>query len=151
MYCFDMVDSSVAKVERNPLKRIYNTGMFFFRSFMAPSMDLSSCEGETSTCVELAKDTIFYRGVLKELHQEQLQPTELYCDNDATIMLATRYSGSHKRVRYMLPKINWLMEQTTAQVCKLLRLGTQDLPPDVGTKNGRGAQFMNKRDKVMGI
>lgn len=150
-YCFDLVDASESMMGTNPLKKIYNTGMFFFKSFMAPTLDLSSCQGETSTVVELTKDTIFYRGVLKELHQEQVQPTELYCDNNSTIMLATQYSGSHKRIRYMLPKINWLLEQTKAQVCKLIRLRTEELPPDVGTKNGRGSLFMDKRNRVMGM
>jgi len=41
----------------------------------------------------------------------------------------------------MLPKINWLMEQTKAEVIKLVRLATQELHVDIGTKNGRGPEF----------
>ena len=36
----------------------------------------------------------------------------------------------------MLPKIMWLMEQTKNNVLKMFRLGTKDLPLDVGTKIG---------------
>ena len=44
----------------------------------------------------------------------------------------------------------WLMEQTKNQVFKMLRLGTKDLPPDVGTKIGGETEFNNKMDRVMG-
>ena len=54
------------------------TGMFYFKSYMAPKFDLATAEGETGALIELAKDGIFYRGVLKKLHQEQVKPTPLY-------------------------------------------------------------------------
>lgn len=50
----------------------------------------------------------------------------------------------------MLPKIMWLMEQTKAGVMKLLRLGTADMPADVGTKNMRGEDMEVKMSHVMG-
>ena len=148
-FCFDLVDNTTHN-EAYPFNNLHNTGMFYLKSFMAPTVDLSSCQGETSSCVELTKDSIFFRGILDELHQTQVEPTPLYVDNDSTRSLATHYDGSHKRVRYMLPKINWLMEQTTAQVIKLVRLNSMELPPDIGTKNGRGVEFYKKRDRTMG-
>ena len=72
---------------------------------MAPTVDLNACEGEVGAMVELTKDAIFFNGILDELHQKQVKPTPLYNDNDASIMLATQYSGRHKRVRYMQPRI----------------------------------------------
>ncbi len=50
---------------------------------MAPTVDLSSCQGEICATVELAKDTLFYRGVLGELGQTQVELTPLYGDNDS--------------------------------------------------------------------
>ena len=79
-----------------------------------------------------------------------MQPTPLYGDNDSARSLATNYNGGHKRVRYMLPKINWLMEQTQAEVIKMVRLGTLELQVDIGTKNGRGVDVYQKRDRTMG-
>ena len=117
---------------------------------MAPTVDLATAEGETGALIEWAKDAIFYRGVLKEVHLEQIQPTPLYGDNDSTIILSTEYSNKHHRERYMLPKIMWLMEQSKAQIIKMLRLGTKELPPDVGTKIGGGAEFQQKMNRVMG-
>jgi len=88
---------------------------------------------------------------LKELHQEQVEPTPMYGDNDSTIVLATSYSGKHKRIRYMLPKVMWLMEQTKARVFEMLRMGTKELPPDVATKLGVGPEYRNKMDRIMGL
>ena len=42
------------------------------------------------------------------------------------------------------------MEQTKAQVLKILRLGTTELPPDVGTKIGGGTEFDKKMNRVIG-
>ena len=146
---FDLVDEATHN-EESPFINSTNTGLFYVKSFMAPNVDLSSYQGETCSTVELAKDTIFYRGILSELNLTQIHPTPLYGDNDAARNLATHYDGSHKRVRYMLPKINWLMEQTKAEVIKMVRMSTDILPVDIATKNGRGTNFYQKRDRVMG-
>ena len=144
----DLVDDATYD-EGQPFHNIHNTGLFQLKSFMAPNVDLSSCQGEIGSTVEVAKDTVFYRGVLYELGQRQFFPTPLYGDNDATRRLATHYDGSHKRVRYMLPKINWLMEQTKAEVIKLVRLATDDLHVDIGTMTGRGLEFYRKQAWTM--
>ena len=158
--CFDLV-AAAEHNDLHPLHKVYNTSMFYLKSFMAPTVDLNTVSswhpqfmaptGECGSLVELCKDGIFYRGILREIGQEQIEPTPLYGDNDPMIILATQYSGRNKRVRYMLPKINWLMEQTKAQVFKLLRLGTTELPADAGTKNGHGTEFRRKRDRVTGM
>jgi len=88
-----------------------------------------------------------YRGDLNELNPEQVKLTD---DNDAVIIITTWYMGSQKRFRSMLPKIRWLMVQTKAGVTKLLRLGTAEIPADVGTKNMRGTVIDVKMSNVMG-
>ena len=50
----------------------------------------------------------------------------------------------------MLPKINWLMEQTQAEVVKMVRLSTEELHVDIGTKNSRGPEFHKKQARTMG-
>ena len=80
----------------------------------------------------------------------QLSPTPLYNDNKSTITLATKYSGNHKRVRYMLPRINWLIEKGKEQLFRLLYLRSEDLPPDLGTKRLAITEFKSDRDGVLG-
>ena len=87
---------------------------------------------------------------LKEMHLPQFGAIPLYNDNYTTRTLATKYSGSHKRVRYMLPKINWLMEKSKEQVVKFLHLDTAKLPADLGTKLHTGSAYRQKEAAVMG-
>ena len=101
--------------------------------------------------VEAAKDLIFIKGILNELHQFQLQLTPLYNDNKSTLTLATRYSGKHKRVRYMLPRINWLIEKVKEHVIRMLYLKTSELPADLGTKCLTGTPFQHHRDGILGV
>ena len=150
-YCigFDLVEESTHK-ETFPFQNVCQSGLFYLKSFMAPTVDLSSCQGEIGATVELAKDTIFYRGVLNELGQTQIAPTPLYGDNDSARNLATHYDGSSKRVRYMIPKINWLLEQTKGLVIKMVRLSTVELPVDIGTKSSTGTEWNKKLNRTMG-
>ena len=45
----------------------------------------------------------------------------------------------------MLPRINWLLEQTKAKVIKMKYMETGKLPPDIGTKTTiRGKEHKEK-------
>ena len=100
--------------------------------------------------IECTKDVILFRGILKELHQEQIRATPVFGDNDSTIRLGSSYNGNHKRVRYMLPKVNWLMEKVQEGVVRLFRMGTTTLPPDTLTKASSGSAWDDKMAALMG-
>ena len=127
-----------------------DTGMFYSKSVMASTVDLQSCEGEIGTTIECTKDGILLTGVLNELHQFQVRAMPLFGDNDSTIKLGSSYNGNHKRVRYMLPKINWLMEQTQKVVIQLYRMCTTKLPPDTLTKISSGTEWQDKLVSLLG-
>ena len=74
----------------------------------------------------------------------------MYNDNESTRTLATKYSGSHKRVRYMLPKVNWLMEKSKEQVVKFLHLSADQLPADLVTKLHTESAFKKREAATMG-
>lgn len=44
-----------------------------------------------------------------------MEPTPVYNDNQSSIALATQFSENHKRVRYMLPRIDRLIEKVKEQ------------------------------------
>jgi hypothetical protein len=88
--------------------------------------------------------------VLAELHQSQLTPTPVFNDNKSSITLATAYSGNHNRVRYILPKITWLMEQIKEGVAQLYYMETSVLPVDMGTKALPPVDFARLRKKMLG-
>ena len=100
--------------------------------------------------VECVKTMILYMSILKELHLDQVQPSPIFNDNKSCITLGQAYSGVNKRVRYMMPRITWLMDQVKQQVCKLEWMYTGDLPPDIATKALETRDFVSKRDRSMG-
>ena len=65
--------------------------MFYFKSLLAPTVDLNACKEEVGAMIESTKDACFFNGILDELHQKQVKPTPLYNDNDAKIMLPTQH------------------------------------------------------------
>ena len=137
--------------EEHPIRRLHRTGMFYFTSWMAKTTDLYTAEAELGPQVEAVKDIIFFNGILDEMHLPQMEPTPVYNDNQSSITLATSFSGNHKRVRYMLPRINWLIEQVKANVIRMLYLKTNELPADLGTKCLSGTPFQHHRDGVLVI
>jgi hypothetical protein len=142
-YCFgfDLVDSTDTTI---------NTGMFFTKVATCPGASLSSTDAELTGIMEVSKTTLFLRSVLNELGQSQLQPTTIYNDNKSSITLATSYSGNHKRIRYILPKITWLGEQVNGQAIRLVHMSTDILPQDVGTKALGGPAHHLKTKLLMG-
>ena len=66
------------------------------------STDLTQSESEVGAMVEATKDTIFFRNLMQDLHQTQWKAMPLYNDSKSAIILTTKYSGNHKRVRYCL-------------------------------------------------
>ena len=147
--CFDLIDASIEPAI-DSIRRIYQTGMFYAKTWMAPTVDLCTAEGECGAIVEAVKDCILLNGCLEEMHQTQLQPTPLYNDNKSSILLATKYSGNHKRVRYMLPRINWLMEKFKERIYTLLYMDSGILPADFASKRHSGTVFKEGRNRVMG-
>ena len=127
-----------------------STGHFYSKSHKSSVVDLNVCQGEIGGTVAVTKDVIFFRGVLKEFHQEQVKATELFGDNTSAISLGTSYNGNHKKVRYMLPLITWIMEQTKAGVVKLCEMVGKILAPDNLTKIGSGTEWQYKEDQLLG-
>ena len=148
--CFDIVDAAVTPIS-DPLTRAFNTGMFYFRTWMAPTVDLNTCEAELGSYTELVKDGIYFRGMLDDMHLPQLQPTPMGNDNEAAQSLTTAFSGKTKRVRYMLPKIHWLIEKFMAGVFKFIHMSSAELPADFGTKRTSGTAFVEGRARTMGL
>ena len=126
------------------------TGLFHHKTTMGSCPDLATAECEISALVEETKDAVLLSGILHELHQSQLQPIPTYNDNQSSIHLGSTYSGNHRRVRYMLPKLNWLIEKVKSTFIKLIYLSTDKLPVDLGTKIHTGISHRRREQQVMG-
>ena len=147
-YGFDLIPTAQADSTEDCVQS--NTGLFHNRVTTGKTVNLSSTEAEICALIECVKTTIMLRGVLAELHQSQLTPTPVFNDNKSSITLATAYSGNHNRVRYILPKITWLMEQIKEGVAQLYYMETSVLPVDMGTKALPPVDFARLRKKMLG-
>ena len=77
--------------------------------------------------------------------------TPVYNDNQSAITLSMQYTGANKRVRYMLTRINWLMEKIKEKVYELIYLSSPELPAKFGTKLHIGEKRQNGMDVVMDL
>jgi hypothetical protein len=73
-YDFDLVPVDDPDVDTEQSARIdTGTGMFFSESKISDTAScMSSTEAEHSSVVECVKTLVMYRGILEEIHQEQL-------------------------------------------------------------------------------
>ena len=125
--------------------------MFFSEGHVLEVAMLSSTEAEHTGIIECVKTVIQFRGVLEELHLPQLMPTIIYNDNKSAITLANDYTGNFNRVRYFLPRVNWLTDQVRDGVCVLHHMPGEILPPDMETKPLSPGDFEKKRGLRMGV
>jgi hypothetical protein len=149
---FDVVYGGTGTEEVGPQKlQGGNTGLFYSKAFTSPTVQLSSTEAEHTCIVECVKSVVLFRGVLHELHLEQMVPTVLFNDNKSAITLGNDYSGNFNRVRHFIPKVYWLLDQVKMGVARLEYLNTQHLPPDMETKPLVGEDFRRKRTLRLGL
>jgi hypothetical protein len=150
-YGFDLVPVDEPDFDTEESAKINTgTGMFFSKSKISETACMSSTEAEHLSVVECIKTLVMYRGILEELHQEQLVPTPVFNDNQSNITLANEYSGNFSRVRYFLPRVTWLLEQVKSGTCKLMYKATGDLVADAETKPLQAKDFLKKRGLRLG-
>ena len=149
-YSFDLITLLEGEEEPVPHNEAENTGHFFTKRKTGDTTALSSFDSEHTTVAEATKTAILFRGVLEELHQKQFRPTPIFNDNKSTIQSANAYNGSHKNVRYMLPRINWMFEQVKSKTVRAVYHHTKVLAPDMHTKPLEGPDFVFKRSIAMG-
>ena len=89
----------------------HKNGMFYARSFKQTNVALSSTESEINPLVDVSKEIIWFRQLLKELGFPQLEPTPVFEDNASAITLATNWSGNNKRTKHFGLRIHFLLKQ----------------------------------------
>ena len=100
--------------------------------------------------VEATKTAVMLHGILQELNQTTYEPVEIFNDNQPNILLSTQFSGQSKRVRYMMPRLHWMMEKVKEKVIHLKYLNTQVLPADFETKAHTPKGHSRKVERIMG-
>ena len=140
--CFDLIEDGTEDEER--------TGMFYFRTINPSTVDLCPAEAEMGATVETTKTALMLNGILKELQQTLAGPVDIYNDNIPNILLSTKFAGQSQRVRYMMPRLHWMIEKVNQQHIKLIYKNAQELPADLGTKLHQPGDHRKKSIRVMG-
>ena len=68
---------------------------------------LSSTEAYVNPLVDVSKEIIWFRQLLKELGFLQSDPTPVFEDNSSAITLATKWSGNNKRTKHFGIRIHF--------------------------------------------
>jgi hypothetical protein len=127
-----------------------STGVFYTKTAIHTAVDLLSCQAEITAMVECTEQVAFYTGLLEELLHQQTDATPVYNDNEALESMATKPSGKIENIKHMLPKINYIIEETKNAIIKPLHMDTKDLAVDIGTKAIVGIEFKYKTDLSIG-
>ena len=128
----------------------HKNGMFYARSFKQTNVALSSTESEINPLVDVSKEIIWFRQLLKELGFSQLEPTLVFEDNNSAITLATKWSGNNKRTKHFGIRINFLLEQYNSSIIELVHLSSEQQIADILTKPLPTDQFLRLRDLLLG-
>jgi hypothetical protein len=149
-YYINTYDNNDNDLYPHPENDKISTGLFYTKTGVTSNVDLSSCQAEINTMVECTKNVTFFQGILIELNHPQTDPTPIYNDNEALETMAKAPSGKTKNIKHMLPKINYLIEQTGNGTILPCHISTKELNVDIGTKAIVGAEFAYKAEKCLG-
>jgi len=122
---------------------------FTWSSKKQPIVTLSTCEAEyvaVSSCVTQA---IWLRYLLKELHFEQKEATDIGVDNKSAIALA-KNPLFHERSKHIDTKYHFLRDHVASKEVQLNYVKTQDQVADIFTKTLKFETFKTLRS-LLGV
>ena len=126
-----------------------NGGAVSWRSKKQPSVAMSTAEAEFMAASATAQCTLWLRRVLHGLKAPQLQPTPLYEDNQACILLSE--NPSHKgRARHIDLHVHSLRDHVKNQVVRLVACPTFHMTADLLTKALPSPTFVRHREVMLG-
>lgn len=126
-----------------------NGGLVCWSSRLQATVALSTAEAETIAATEAVKQVMHLRLFLRELGQEQVDPSIVYEDNNAAISLAHGKEQSKRAKHYQL-KVHFLNEQFKNGTFAFEKVGTKSQLADAFTKALPREDF-NRYREWMGV
>jgi hypothetical protein len=108
-------------------------GLICWSSKLQATVALSTAEAETIAATEAVKQVMHLRLFLRELGQEQINPSTVYEDNNAAISLAHGKEQSKRAKHYQL-KVHFLNEQFKKGTFAYEKVTTKEQLADAFTK-----------------
>lgn len=104
----------------------------------------SSCEAEYIAAFEAAKESTWLRSLLQQLNIRLIEPTTIFCNNNATITLSDDPSF-HDCVKHIDIRYHFLRERVHSGERQLARVSTKENLADVFTKALEKNRFITLR------
>jgi histone deacetylase 1/2 len=151
---FAMSDASFVRDNDSKGQLCYNlflandAGAFFTKSQKDKNVSISSFHSEINALVEAIKMVAYYRDILAELSQAQIEPSTIFLDNQSVIMVSTNITKD-SRSMYLTNKINFIREYVNNKIVNLQYIPTGDNVADLGTKSLSVIQHNVLSDKLL--
>lgn len=94
---------------------------------------LSTTEAEYKALTEATKESIYLRGILKELGIPEISEGLIYCDNQGAIQLAAS-KKSHERTKHVNIQFNFVREAAKNRAIQIMYMSSEDMIADILTK-----------------
>lgn len=98
------------------------------------SVAKSSCEAKYIAASEADKEAVWIGRFLEELHQRQIYPIPIYCDNQGAIALA-KHPESHQRTKHIDLRYHHIREKEEDGTIAIKYLPTKKMIADGFTKS----------------
>ncbi|KAF2305385.1 hypothetical protein GH714_004872 [Hevea brasiliensis] len=123
------------------------SGPFSWNSKKQEVVAQSTAEAKYISAVAAAKQSIWLRKLLKDLANEQVEPTVIWCDNKYAIAIASN-PIQHGRTKHIKVKFHFLREAEKSCEIKLLHCKSDEQLADVLTKALPKSKFEEMKKKL---
>lgn len=110
------------------------SGAISWSSKKQDTVALSSLEAEYMAATSAGCQAVWLRKLLVDLQQEQIGPTEIWCDNKAAIAM-TKNPAFHSRTKHIDIRYHFIRDLVVGGILSLKFCGTNDQVADVLTKS----------------
>ena len=127
-----------------------NHGPVSWKSGLQPIVTLSSCEAEyVALCNEVC-ETRYLRQLMGELGREQVEPTLIWEDNKAAILIAESECSSAGRSKHIDLRMKFVAQAISEQIVRIRYTPTDFNLADVMTKALAGVKFQRMIEMALG-
>ncbi|KAI5341826.1 hypothetical protein L3X38_009701 [Prunus dulcis] len=128
---------------------ILGSSMFSWASIKQNTVALSTAEAEYVSAAEATSQAKWLRFVLEDFGEEQIEGTQILCDNTSAIAMA-RNPVHHQKTRHIRRKFHFIREAIQAKEIELVYCKTEDQIADILTKALPKDRFVRLRS-LLGV
>ena len=107
----------------------------------------SSCYAEYIALSEASREAIFLQMLMDRIHFLKVEPSPVFCDNDAAIKLAEDQVW-HSKCKHIHVKYHYTRDQILAKELTVKHICTNDNVVDIFTKALGYPDFLRHRSKL---